>query len=92
MSTANCATCGKHRDDKAAHTSQSDNDKEDAKKSSKKADGSAAFISDRDNNAKPEAPAKLDIPQAEGESEVNKAAAKRAAVRSRIAKRYGITL
>jgi hypothetical protein len=61
-------------------------------KKEKKADGSAAFISDRDNAAKPEAPAKLDIPEAQGETEVGKAAAKRAAVRDRIAKRWGVQL
>ena len=59
---------------------------------SKAADGSAGFVNDRDENAKPEAPKKLEIPQAQGESEVNKAASRRLSIRNRIAKRYGIKL
>jgi hypothetical protein len=61
-------------------------------KKEKKADGGAAFISDRDESAKPEAPEKLDIPEAQGESEVNKVAKLREATRQRIASRHGITL
>jgi len=61
-------------------------------KKEKKADGSVPFITDRDNNAKPEAPAKLEIPEAQGSSEENKAASVRERTRNRIAKRYGIEL
>ena len=100
VSTANCATCGKHRDN-ACHTSQADKDKEDnakankewkAKQEKKKADGSAGFVTDRGNDSKPEAPVKTDTPKAQGESEVNKAAARRLATRQRIAKRWGVTV
>jgi hypothetical protein len=64
------------------------------KKKEKKADGGAGFVTDRGNDAKPEPPAKAEIPQAQGETEVGKAAAeaKRAAVRQRIAKRWGVTV
>jgi hypothetical protein len=64
-------------------------------KKEKKADGSAAFVSDHDNNAKPEAPAKTEAPEAQGETEVGKAAAiaaRREQTRQRIAKRHGIQL
>lgn len=61
-------------------------------KAKKKADGGAGFISDRDESAKPEPVEKVEIPQAEGDSEVNKAAKLREATRQRIAARHGITL
>jgi len=68
-------------------------DKEKDKKKEKKADGGAAFVTDSDNNAKPEAPSKTESPVAQGTTEVGKAAAaKREALRQRIAKRHGITL
>lgn len=60
--------------------------------SKKKAAGSAAFVTNRDNNAKPEAPVKTDTPKAQGESEVNKAAARREELRQRIARRHNIEL
>ena len=38
--------------------------------------GNDAFVTDRDKDSKPRAPKKMDIPQAKGESEVNKASSK----------------
>jgi hypothetical protein len=55
----------------------------------KKAD--AGFVTDRDSNAKPETPEKAEIPEAQGKTEVGKAAS-REITRQRIAKRHGITL
>jgi hypothetical protein len=72
---------------------EKDGKEDDGKKKEKKADGSAGFVTDRDHDAKPEAPAKTEAPEAQGESEGNKAAAaRREATRQRIAKRHGIEL
>lgn len=83
----------KKKDDKG-DKKKDDKKKDDKKKDDKKkrADGSAGFVTDRDFNAKPEAPSKVEIPEAEGATEVGKAAARREATRQRIAKRHGITL
>jgi hypothetical protein len=45
------------------------------------------FITDRDENGIPEAPEKLEIPEAQGSTEVGKAASSREQMRQRVAKR-----
>lgn len=57
----------------------------------KKADA-AAFVTDRGQDAKPESPEKIEAPEAQGETEVGKSAARREQTRQRIAKRNGIEL
>ena len=52
---------------------------EDKPEEKEAAAGSDAFVNDRDNNAQPKAPSKLEIPRSQGNSEVNKAAREKAA-------------
>lgn len=89
-----CSQCGPGHEDpkKPGYCERHGKKIRGLKKEKKKADGSAAFVTDRDNSAKPEAPAKTEAPEAQGETEVGKAAAAREALRQRIAKRWHVEL
>ena len=62
------------KEEKPAEEKKEEPKEEDKPEEKEAAAGSDAFVNDRDNNAQPKAPSKLEIPRSKGESEVNKAA------------------